>query len=277
VHLDGRACRVGCEFCYLAQRQGSGTDGSQPFAARVAELLGLLAYDEVAVAVSEPVELARPLLSVITDAARARGRPVTITTTLAVAAAEPSLFDGVDRVSLSVDPRKGSVRPAAVGQLARLIKARAPGLEVVLIVSLITPEFAARLVEDGLLEALVDAPAVDKVALSALKPPPVWCDRAFWLRALARLRPLLARALDRKLFLDCYVAARILGLGGCPARADLSPAPVPIRLAGGEGVGVAFRGCVYQPAPDYVTDEAAVLATRLADFSPPAECPFPIR
>jgi hypothetical protein len=63
------------------------------------------------------------------------------------------------------------------------------------------------------------------------------------------------------------VAARLLGIGDCPARADLAPA------AG----GVAFRSCVYQPAPDFVTDDAATLAARLDGFSAPAACPFPIR
>jgi hypothetical protein len=146
-----------------------------------------------------------------------------------------------------------------------------------LIVSLTTPEFAARLT-DGLLAELVDAPDVDKVALNALKPPPPWCDRAFWLQALARLRPLLERALDRRLFLDCYVAARILRLGGCPARADLSPAPAPAPALASSptGSGVAFRACVYQPAPDFVAADTDALAARLRGFTPPPVCPFPI-
>ena len=55
----------------------------------------------------------------------------------------------------------------------------------------------------------------------------------------------------RRLFLDCYVAARILGLGGCPARADLSPAAP---------AAAAFRSCVYQPAPDFVAADALTLA-----------------
>jgi hypothetical protein len=135
------------------------------------------------------------------------------------------------------------------------------------VVTLDTPAFAARLVDGGLLAALVALPSVDKVALNALKPPPPWCDRAFWMRALARLEPLLARALDTRLFLDCYVAARLLQLGGCPARPDLSPAPG----------GVAFRACVYQPAPDFVVADVPSLAARLDGFSAPATCPFSIR
>jgi hypothetical protein len=104
---------------------------------------------------------------------------------------------------------------------------------------------------------------VARVALSALKPPPPWCDRAFWLRALARLAPLLDEHLDRRLFLDCYVAARILRLGDCPARPDVSP-------------GNAFRACVYQPAEDFRFATVDELARRLERFEAPRVCPFPI-
>jgi len=104
---------------------------------------------------------------------------------------------------------------------------------------------------------------VDRVALNALKPPPPWCDRAFWLRTCARIAPLLAEHLDRRLFLDCYVAARILQLGGCPARPDVSP-------------GREFRSCVYQAAPDFRFATVGELAERLANFTAPAVCPFPI-
>ena len=125
---------------------------------------------------------------------------------------------------------------------------------------------AAQLVDGALLEALLELPDVDKVALNALKPPPSWCGREFWMRALGTLRPVLEHHLDRKLFLDCWVAARLLGLGGCPARADLTPA------AG----GLAFRGCVYSPAPDFIAAGAAELTRKLTGFTPPASCPFPI-
>jgi hypothetical protein len=264
VHLEGTACRVGCEFCYLGNREP--TDSSLPELPLLQNLLASLTYDEVAVAVSEPAEAARPALAVIRAAAAAAGRPLAVTTTLQIAAAFPELLDGAQRVNLSVDPRKGPVMPERIGALGRALKARGP-VDVVLIVSLVTPSFAARLVDDGLLEALVDLPDVDKVALNGLKPPPPWCDRAFWLRTLDRLRPLLARSLDSRLFLDCYVAARILGIGGCPARADLTPAPG----------GWAFRSCVYQPAAELVAADAGQLAGRLRGFVPPAECPFEIR
>jgi hypothetical protein len=191
---------------------------------------------------------------------------VAVTTTLQLATRAPALFDGVARVNLSVDSYKGWAEPARIGALAERLKTAHPRLEVVLLATLDTPAFAAQLVEHGLLAALVDLPAVDKVALNALKPPPPWCDRAFWLRALGRLEPLLAQALDKRLFLDCYVAARLLGLGACPARADLSPAPG----------GVAFRSCVYQPAPDFVAPDASSLAARLDGFVAPAACPFTI-
>jgi hypothetical protein len=263
VHLEGERCRVGCEYCYLGAR----VDGAAPppDLGRLAELLDRLTYDELAVAVSEPALAALPALAVLREASARRGRPLAVTTTMNVAAAHPELLDGVQRVNLSVDPRKGPVRPEAIGALAKGLHARSP-IDIVLIVSLVTPQFATRLIDDGLLAALVDLPDVDKVALNGLKPPPPWCDRAFWLRALDRLRPLLARALDQRLFLDCYVAARILGIGGCPARADLSPATG----------GWAFRSCVYQPALELISDDAKALAEHLRDFVPPAVCPFPI-
>src|SRR5688572_27572710 len=149
VHLEGAACRVGCEFCYLGARA---SDGNRPLdLALVVEALGGLDYQELAVAVSEPAAAARPALGRLAEAVHARGRRLTVTTTLAVAA-EPGLLEGVDRVNLSIDPRKGSVEPARVARLA----ARLRPSEIVLVVSLHTPEFAARLVEGGLLEALVD-------------------------------------------------------------------------------------------------------------------------
>ncbi len=215
-------------------------------------------------AVSEPLEAAAPRLAALVAAARA---PVAVTTTPQLARRAPELFAGVARVNLSVDEHKGLTDPARLDALARALVAAHPRLEVVLLATLDTPAFAARLVDEGLLAALVEMPSVHKVALQALKPPPDWCDRAFWMRALARLGPLLARALDRRLFLDCYVAARLLGLGDCPARADLAP------TAG----GLAFRGCVYQPAPDFVAGDAATLAARLDGFVAPAACPFVIR
>jgi hypothetical protein len=261
IHLDGGPCVVGCNFCYLAARTEDRPD--QLHLPLVAEALQTLAYAELAVAVSEPLEEAAPRLKSLLLAARA---PVSVTTTPQLARRAPELFDGVARLNLSIDSHKGVVEPARVEALAASLRAAHPALEIVLLATLDTPAFAARLVDEGLLAALVDLPSVDKVSLSALKPPPPWCDRAFWMRALGRLRPLLARALETRLFLDCYVAARLLHLGGCPARADLSPA---------RG-GVAFRSCVYQPAPDFIAADAPTLAARLDGFAPPAVCPFDI-
>ena len=264
IHLDGQPCRVGCEFCYLGARDGDA--GGTLDLALIEDLLGRLAYAEVAVAVSEPADAALAPLAVIVRAAGARGRPVSITTTAQALAASPAIADGVSRVNLSVDPRKGLTSPARIARVAASV--RAPGREIVLIVSLVTPAFAAALVDGGLLGALVELPAVDRVALSALKPPPPWCDRGFWLRTAARLAPLLAKHLDRRLFLDCWVAARLLRLGDCPARPDISPGP---------GGRAAFRSCVYQPAPDFLFSDGADLAARLVDFRAPSACPFPFR
>jgi hypothetical protein len=259
IHLGGTRCRVGCEFCYLGQRAGD--PGGAPDAGALAEALARLDYQEVAVALSEPIDAAREPIARIAAAAQARGKPLTITTTAQIVAAAPELLERAQRVNLSIDPRKGPVAPARVELAARAAKGAA-GREVVLIVSLTTPEFAESLLAGGL-QRLLAIRAVDKVALNALKPPPEWCGRAFWLAACARLAPLLAVHLDRRLFLDCWVAARILGLGGCPARPDLSP-------------GGQFRACVYQPAPDFVYASAAELEARLDGFEPPAACPFPI-
>ena len=261
IQLDGVPCRVGCPFCYLGARTAN-TNGSMELdLALVEELLAAIEFDEVAVALSEPIAPWLEPLARIVAAAHKRGKPVAVTTTAQVIASCPALLEGVRRVNLSVDPRKGSVAPAAVERAAA--QARGDGeREVVLIASLVTPEFAERLVE-GLLAELIALPSVNKVALNALKPPPPWCDRAFWLRTCARLAPLLAEHLDRRLFLDCYVAARILGLGGCPARADVSPGP-------------EFRACVYSATPDFRFSTADELKERLAGFVPPAVCPFPI-
>jgi hypothetical protein len=284
VHADGRPCRVGCEFCYLGARVA---DGAGPDLLLLADALARLEYDELAFSLSEP-SVEAEVLACCAAGAAARGRPLAVTTTLAIAAARPELLDGAARVNLSVDPRKGPrnvpapVDPRRIDAIAAALKSRAP-VEIVLIVSLVSAEFAGTLL-DGLLAELVALPHVDKVALNGLKPPPPWCDRAFWLRALAALRPLLARELDRRLFLDCYVAARILGLGGCPARADLTPAAAPTLAAptlaaptpAARSLGLAFRGCVYQPAPDFVATDGETLARRLRTFTPPPVCPFPI-
>jgi hypothetical protein len=265
IHLDGGPCRVGCAWCYLGRRveDPGQTRPDHVHLPVLGEALGRLRYDEVAVAVSEPLEEALPRLRAVVAAARA---PVAVTTTPQLARrAPPALLDGVARLSLSIDSHKGVVEPERVGALVQTLKAAHPALEVVLLATLDTPAFAARLVDEGLLAALVALPAVDKVALNALKPPPPWCDRRWWMSALGRLQPLLAAELDRRLFLDCYVAARLVGTGGCPGRADLSPA----------AHGLAFRSCVYQPAPELV-GEVDTLAAAVADYVPPATCPFDI-
>jgi hypothetical protein len=265
VHLEGTACHVGCEFCYLGARQDA---SAEPLAVDlVTAALAQLRYDELAIAVSSATLESAAALGQLVAAAATRGVPATLTTTAAVVKALPSLLAGVARLGLSIDPRKGRVLPSQIARLAVELRQQYPALEIVLIVSLQSPEFADQLIRDGLLQQLVDLPQVDKVALNALKPPPPWCDRAFWLHTLAELRPLLLRALDQRLFLDCYVAARLLGLGPCPARADLSPA----------ATGVAFRSCVYQASPDFVAADVTTLARRLRGFVPPPVCPFPIR
>ncbi len=288
-----------CPFCYLGRRQGAveGESGSKerttPYVvdegllAVLADALDRLSYRELAITLSEPVEplTATGVLPRLLQLARGRDLPAAVTTTLAVATTvPPELLAGVTRLNLSIDPFKGPSAGslhAPVGQVAASDVATAlnhvaqafPNVERVLIVTLSTQRFAEQLC-DGLLAELLAIPAVDRLALNAVKPPPSWCDRAFWLRALHRLRPLLARELDRRLFLDCYVAARILDLGDCPARPDLSPAPSMATV--GSAVAVSFRGCVYQPAADFTVGSADELVRRTADFVVPAVCPFPI-
>ncbi|MCS6913097.1 MAG: hypothetical protein RMK29_01755 [Myxococcales bacterium] len=270
VHLDGGRCRVGCPFCYLGRRTGRATGGLD--VDLLDQMLATLPYREIALALSEPVEPVLPVLERIARTAAARGRLLAVTTTpQVVAALPPGSLTGVGRLSLSLDPWKGPEKGLLDGAWAARAAATARAAysgEIVLIVTLSTRQFAQQLL-DGLLGELLALAEVDRVALNAVKPPPPWCNRRFWLFALSRIAPLLRQHLDRRLFLDCYVAARLLGLGSCPARPDLSPAP--------DGVaGVAFRGCVYQPAPDYVTASASDLCERLKTFCPPAVCPFPI-
>jgi hypothetical protein len=261
VHLEGDRCRVGCDFCYLGARSDTGPARADLDVLET--MVERLDFAELAVAVSNGrADLAAA--SRLGAVAKRRGRPLAVTTTLAEAAAVPELLDHAARANLSVDPHKGAISPARIDALAAALKSRNAALDVVLVVSLTDERFAERLIAGGLLAELVDLPAVDKVALNALKPPPPWCDRAFFMRALAALRPLLARALDKRLFLDCWVAARLLHLGGCPARPDLSPATG----------GVAFRACVYQPSPDLVVRDADALTAHLRGFTAPEVCPF---
>ncbi len=277
-HLDGTICRVGCSFCYLGARTASTDRALEP--ELLADIVGALPAREIAVAVSEPARRWRSGLSALAEAAARKGVHLTITTTPDVVADDPWVLDGASRVSFSLDPEK--VRPEKSGaDAAMALRPRRPGgidfvtldralaecarrerLEVVALVSLVTPDLASTLA-DGLLGDLLAWPGIDAVALNGLKPPPPWCDRAFWLRFATRIRPLLEKHLHRRLHLDCYVGARILGLGGCPAKPDVSP-------------GREFRACVYQSAPDFVFADAAELARRTAGYTPPAVCPFPI-
>ena len=286
IHFEGGRCRVNCPFCYLGKRAGTPNVGfdEELVAAAIAEL----PYREVAVALSEPVEPVLPLLMRLASLANQRHKPVALTTTMAVAMALPEeVLARIQRINLSVDPFKGQlagpggqVEPDEVAAVLKAVRARAQ-IEHVLIVTLSTPRFAEQLFAGRLAELLL-IPEVDRVALNALKPPPPWCDRAFWLGALHRLRPLLREHLDRRLFLDCYVAARILGIGGCPARPDLSPASVEesgyrqLGRAAPAGGAVAFRSCVYQPAADFIVRDSRDLQARLVGFTPPEVCPFPI-
>ncbi len=282
-HLDGQICRVGCSFCYLGARAANGAGervlDEAVLAGIVSRLVshhGATPFRELAVAVSEPARRWRPGLRALAGAAAAAGVPLTVTTTPAVVADDPWVLDGAFRVSLSLDPEKtkgeapvvaGLGKAAAGIDLAVLERALAEtgprGTEVVALVSLASPEVAAALAE-GLLAELLEHPGVAAVALNGLKPPPPWCDRAFWLRFCKAIAPLLERHLHRRLHLDCYVGARILGLGGCPAKPDVSP-------------GREFRACVYQAAPDFVFGDADELARRVAGYVPPDVCPFTIR
>jgi hypothetical protein len=282
LHLDPGPCPVACPFCYLGARAEEPLLPLSRLAARPRqagapahahdELLRAaerLDYAELAIAVSEPIAPVAPIIARLIAAARHRGRPVAVTTTPQVVAAHPTVLDGVTRLNLSVDPWKldGGAEALLAEVDAAAAAAHARDAQVVAIATLSTPGFAAALV-DGLLEALVARPHVDGVALNALKPPPPFCDRAFWLDMLSRLRPLLARELDRRLFLDCYVAARLLGIGGCPARPDLTPAP--------DGA-IAFRTCVYAARADAVVGALAELGPVLEGFEAPRACPFDTR
>ena len=274
VHFDGGRCHVRCPFCYLGEREGTAQSGVP--VALLCETLALLPYQELAIALSEPIGPVLDPLCRLTAVAQQRGKLVTVTTTVAAALALPAeAWQGIGRLNLSVDPQKGQWQ-APVGQvvpsdLAGALRQLPSELEKVLIVTLSSEDFAEQLFS-GLLAQLVALPEVHRVALSGLKPPPPWCDSKFWLRSLSRIGGLLREQLDKRLFLDCYVAARILHLGGCPARPDLSPTSKEESAKG----RLAFRSCVYQPRADWVVESASALAEQLTDFVPPARCPFPI-
>ncbi len=274
VHFDGGRCHVRCAFCYLGEREGTAQSGV-PVELLCASL-EQLPYQELAIALSEPVEPVLGTLGRLVEVASRHGRLVTVTTTIAGALCLPQqAWQGIGRLNVSIDPQKGQMKapvgqviPQDVAEALRLIPAE---VEKVLIVTLSSQAFAEEL-WSGLLAALLALPEVDRVALSGLKPPPPWCDSSYWLRSLARIGGLLREHLDKRLFLDCYVAARILKVGGCPARPDLSPTSKEESSQG----RLAFRSCVYQPRADFVVESAEALAVQLADFAAPERCPFPI-
>jgi hypothetical protein len=263
-HLDGRACRVGCSFCYLGVRPAAAQASLDPAVA--AQVVASAPARDVAVAVSEPASRWREGVRAIVEAARKRGLPVAITTTAAVVAHDMWVLENATRLTVSVDPEKdrgsAEIDLAALREALAAARAAHPELEIIALVSLASPAFCERLA-GGLLAELVALPEVNAVALNGLKPPPPWCDRAFWLGFLAKIRPLLDAHLARRLHLDCYVNARILGLGGCPAKPDVT--------AGNE-----FRACVYQRRADFTFSDADDFAQRTADYEAPAICPFPI-
>ncbi|MCA1662765.1 MAG: hypothetical protein LC659_00560, partial [Myxococcales bacterium] len=129
IHLDGAPCGVGCNFCYLGERRdetGAGRADARPNQLHlplVAEALGALRYDELAIALSEPLDEAAPRLQALVAAARA---PVAVTTTPQLARRVRELFAGVARLNLSIDSYKGVVEPARVEALAASLRAAHP-------------------------------------------------------------------------------------------------------------------------------------------------------
>ncbi len=315
LHLSGGRCHVRCPYCYLGARAGTAQNGLP--LGLVTASLARLAYHELAVAASHTTAAELAILSQLADFSAAQGRKMTVTTTIACALELPvELLAKLGRLNLSVDPQKApgnrpdqgsaqnTVAPVRAQDIAEALvhlslkcAGRADTLarpmpqkdprenvpsgivsrqnvlpEIVLLVTLTTPEFAETVLS-GLLAELLQLPQVSRVALSGLKPPPLFCDRSFWLRAFGRIGSLLRAHLHTRLFLDCYVAARILGLSDCPARPDLSPVSKEDAARG----QLAFRSCVYQTEPDFVTDSAQGLAEELVGFTAPKQCPFVIR
>ena len=124
IHFEGGRCRVNCPFCYLGKRAGTalppplGETGDGTFLALVTAAVEELPYSEVAVALSEPVEPALPVVMRLAAAAARRARPMALTTTIAVAMALPAAVLGLfARLNLSVDPFKGQLEGPG-GQVA---------------------------------------------------------------------------------------------------------------------------------------------------------------
>ena len=272
IHLDGARLRVGCNFCYLGARRATApAGGAQAPTLRlplVAEALGAAALRRAGRGrLASRWTRRRRGSRALVAAARA---PVAVTTT-------PQLARRARRRAVR---RRGaastcrSTRDKGVGRAGarsrrwrRRCKPRHPGLEVVLIATLDTPRIRdAASSTTGSWRRWSTLPAVDKVALNALKPPPPWCDRAL-LDARAGAAAAAARRArsTQRLFLDCYVAARLLAARRLPG------ARRPVAGGGRRRLSL----CVYQPAADFVAGRCA--RSTPARFAPPVECPFPIR
>ena len=139
VHFDGGRCHVRCPFCYLGEREGTAQSGVP--VDLLSETLALLPYQELAIALSEPIGPALGPLAALTAVAQQRGKRVTITTTVAAALALPeTAWQSIGRLNLSVDPQKGQWQ-APVGQvvpsdLAGALRLLPKSVEKVLIVTL---------------------------------------------------------------------------------------------------------------------------------------------
>ena len=222
--------------------------------------LGTLPYDEVAVAVSDAADGAalRGPRGGGAGAGGGHDHPA--------AGRAARAFGGVARLNLSIDSYKGAAEPARIDALAGTLKAAHPALEIVLLATLDTPAFATRLVDEGLLAALVALPSVDKVALNALKPPPPWCDRAF---GCARW-PAWSRSWPARSTRACSSTAT------SPRAFCTSAAARPAPTCRRRRAASPSAACVYQPSPDFVAADATSLAARLDGFRAPAACPFTI-
>lgn len=257
VHLTAAPCHVGCEFCYLGARLPL-SPAARLDPSLIAAILGGIACREVAVALNEADDESARALQVIAGRARELSCMISLTTTPQVILARPMLAEGITRLTLSVDARKGVYRARELGPVLAAIRGRAR--ELILMVTLDSPTFAEELLQTELLE-LLKLPEVDCIALNALKPLPAWCGRDFWLAFCARAAPLLKRYLGTRLFLDCTVMSGFLGLGECPGRADISPGP-------------EFRRCVYQSVADFSFTDHADFINKIKNITPLDICPF---
>src|SRR5262249_56348376 len=87
-HLDGRPCRVGCDFCYLGARPAATERSLDPTLA--ARAVDEAPARDIAVAISEPAARWREGLAAVVAAAQRRALPVAVTTTPQVVAVDPS-------------------------------------------------------------------------------------------------------------------------------------------------------------------------------------------